>query len=300
MGSKVTRLAQPASRSNHSLNQRQDISEQRTNSTIASSRPAEECPICLASSCDVELLPHKEARGDVSQHRACQKCREELVNRNASCPWCRTEMVWQTVFGFLDGLKKGTRGYRDGQHNELAGLMAQWQEYEMCRTQSDVKLFAREMVSDPAIAARIDGALSNHPGWLRDSAGLWFRFYGMHVDGDIELRAEDGERLKNAVDAAIRVFKESHGGHPHFVGAMYQQAVVAVLCANMSGLKNETVAAMAKDVGKTVIQVYNQHYKSNPRNKALVRERLEQAYVEAASDAIWGSSTNDPILKMFF
>eukprot|EP00927_Polykrikos_kofoidii_P031273 TRINITY_DN26920_c0_g1_i1.p1 TRINITY_DN26920_c0_g1~~TRINITY_DN26920_c0_g1_i1.p1 ORF type:complete len:297 (-),score=31.42 TRINITY_DN26920_c0_g1_i1:253-1143(-) len=290
------------SKSSRSVSEERTSSSQSssTNTTLASVGQLEECPICLATGPDVEPLPHKSAIGDVSQHRACRKCREQLVTRNSSCPWCRTEMVWQTVFGFLDGLKKGTRGYQDGQHNELAGLMAQWQEYEMCRTESDVKLFAREMASDPAVAARIDGALRTNSGWLRDSAGLWFRFYGMCTDGDIELSAADAARLKKAVEKAILIFKENHGGHPHFVGAIYQQAVVAVLCANMSGLKNHTVALVAKEVGEAVMQVYNQCYKSNPGNKAMVRERLEQAYVEAASEVIWGTCDNDPILGAFF
>lgn len=209
-------------------------------------------------------------------------------------------MVWQTVFGFLDGLKKGTRGYQDGQHNELADLMACWQEYEMYRSESDIKLFARDMASDSAIASRIDGALVRNSGWLRDSAGLWFRFYGMYADGDIELDAADGERLKKAVDTAIRVFKESHGGHPHFVGALYQQAIVAVLCANMSGLKKDTVAAVAKKAGEAVMQVYNEIYKNKPGAKAQIRERLDQYYVEAASELIWGSTADDPIMRTFF
>ena len=28
------------------------------------------------------------------------------VMRNQKCPWCREDVVWRSVFGFLDGLKK--------------------------------------------------------------------------------------------------------------------------------------------------------------------------------------------------
>eukprot|EP00413_Alexandrium_margalefii_P004424 CAMPEP_0204521724 /NCGR_PEP_ID=MMETSP0661-20131031/5939_1 /ASSEMBLY_ACC=CAM_ASM_000606 /TAXON_ID=109239 /ORGANISM="Alexandrium margalefi, Strain AMGDE01CS-322" /LENGTH=277 /DNA_ID=CAMNT_0051527341 /DNA_START=17 /DNA_END=846 /DNA_ORIENTATION=- len=243
----------------------------------------EECPICYTVARDVERLPHKEAAGDVSMHRACCRCREELVKRNASCPWCRTEMVWQTVFGFLDDLKKGARGYQEGQHNQLADLMGTWQEYEMSRTQSDIRLFAREMASDAAIAARINGALAGRSGWLRDSIGLWIRIFSMYADGEIELSHADGERLRRAVDEAIYVFEQDHGGHPHFLGAFYQQAAVAVLCAAISGLSTRTASELAKRVGAAVVRVYERHYRTRADGRQRVRERMTQEYVEAVT-----------------
>eukprot|EP00931_Biecheleriopsis_adriatica_P034213 TRINITY_DN19789_c0_g1_i3.p1 TRINITY_DN19789_c0_g1~~TRINITY_DN19789_c0_g1_i3.p1 ORF type:complete len:295 (-),score=52.08 TRINITY_DN19789_c0_g1_i3:247-1131(-) len=246
----------------------------------------EECPICYMSAADVELLPHKSmAAGDVSGHRACRKCREQLVHRNSPCPWCRTEMVWQTVFGFLDGLKNGTTGYQDGQHNELASLMEKWQEYEMSRSPSDIKLFAREMASDAAIVARLEGALVSNSGWLRDSAGLWIRFYALYADGELELDAVDGERLQRAVDSSISIFEKKHGSfnHPHFVGAMYQQAAVALLCARTSGLSTATLQELVKRVGEATLRTFKAHH-SGARDKSLVRERLDEYYAEAVSE----------------
>lgn len=261
----------------------------------------EECPICYTMARDVEQLPHKEAAGDVSKHRACCKCRMELVNRNASCPWCRTEMVWQTVFNFLDDLKKGARGYQEGQHNQLADLMGTWQEYEMSRTQSDIRLFAREMASDPAIAARINGALAGRSGWLRDSIGLWIRFYSMYADGDIQLSEPDGARLQKAVDEAIRLFEQDHGGHPHFVGAFYQQAAVALLCASVSGLSTKTAGELAKRVGAAAVRVFERHYKTRPDGVKLVRERLTQDYAEAVAQVVFeGDRSADPVVSLFF
>jgi len=263
--------------------------------------PASECPICYASSTDIEPLPHKTASGNVAAHRACRKCREELVTRNAPCPWCRTEMVWQTVFGVLDGLKGATRGYRDGQHDELANLMGMWQEYEMIRTKSDISLFAREMATDPAVVARLEGALAASSGWLRDSAGLWIRFYALYSDGELELSAVDGDRLRRAVDVAIASFERDHGGHPDFVGAMYQQAAVAVLSASYSGLSTRTVAAQARRVGESAIRVFRRHYAAQPRCVAQVRERLTREYAEAVSELVWGPELGaDPILRTFF
>jgi len=210
-------------------------------------------------------------------------------------------MVWQTVFGVLDGLKGATRGYRDGQHDELANLMAMWQEYEMCRTKSDICLFAREMATDPAVIARLEGALITSSGWLRDSIGLWIRFYALYADGETELTTENGERLRRAVDAAIESFERNHGGHPDFVGAMYQQAVVAVLSASFSGLSTRTTALMARRVGEAALRVFRRHYGAQPRSAAQVRERLNKDYAEAVSDMVWGQDEGgDPIMKTFF
>lgn len=282
--------------------------------TVATAQPAtttqanapgpkpSECPICYAVADDIQPLPHKTTAGNVSSHRACRKCREELVKRNAPCPWCRTEMVWQTVFGLLDGLKGAARGYRDGQHDELANLMGMWQEYEMVRTQSDICLFAREMSTDPAVVARLEGALATSSGWLRDSIGLWIRFYSLYADGEVpELPAVDGERLRRAVDAAIEAFERDHGGHPDFVGAMYQQAAVAVLSASFSGLSTRTAAAQARRVGEAALRVYRRHYGAQPRTVYQVRERLNKDYAEAVSSLVWGSECRgDPILRAFF
>lgn len=209
-------------------------------------------------------------------------------------------MVWQTVFGFLDGLKSGTRGFQDGQHNELAGLMATWQEYEMIRTESDIKLFAKEMATDPAIIARLDGAVSRKSGWLRDSIGLWLRFHAMYEDGELEISPADGARLKRAVEAGIIIFKENHGGHPHFVGAIYQQAAVATLCANLSGLSKATLAKVTKDIGEAVIQVWQKHYAGQSGRIREIRERLTDSYAEAVSEDVWGDVARDPIVKTFF
>jgi len=262
---------------------------------------AEDCPICYSRARDVEPLPHKESAGDVSLHRACRKCREELVKRNASCPWCRTEMVWQTVFGFLDGLKKGAVGYQEGQHNRLADLMGTWQEYEITRTQSDIRLFAREMASDPAIGARIQGALASKSGWLRDTIGLWLRFHAMHADGEVDLDAADGERLRRAVDEAIAVFEQDHGGHPHFLGAMYQQAAVALLCANASGLSTRTAGELTKRVGSAVKRVFDRHYRLRPDARQRVRERMTKEYAEAVTQIVYGANrSEDPIIALFF
>lgn len=188
--------------------------------------------------------------------------------------------------------------FGDGQHNELASLMATWQEYEMCRTEAEVKMFAKEMSTDPAIIARLEGAVARKTGWLRDSLGLWIRFFAMYEDGEIEISAENGSRLQRAVATGIEVFKVNHGGHPHFVGAVYQQAAVATLCANVSGLSNRTLAKVTKDVGEAAIHVWEKHYGKGRRRE--FRERCTKEYAQAVSELVWGDPAADPIMKTFF
>merc|ERR1712232_340109 len=111
-------------------------------------------------------------------------CRAQLVYKNQSCPWCRGQMEWQDLFGFLDGLK-GAVG-RANNPDELAELMSLWQEYEMTRSLADVRCFARDMVEDVTLCAHLDRALAEgNIAFMRDSAGLWCRFHAMIADGEL-------------------------------------------------------------------------------------------------------------------
>ena len=57
----------------------------------------EECPICMELTVGVETLPHGNAQGDVSSHRACETCQAAMLERNQKCPWCRDDVVWKQV-----------------------------------------------------------------------------------------------------------------------------------------------------------------------------------------------------------
>merc|ERR1711977_466979 len=189
-------------------------------------RPLEECPVCFNGTRDVEHLEHAgeltsrgsrpSALGDTSSHRACEACRKQMVERNMPCPWCRSEMVWQNLFGFVDSLK-GNITNASG-HNELAGLMDTWQEYELTRSRSDVIAFARDMAQDLALCTRIDQAVLGSPGWLRDSAGLRCRLHAMTMDGELVLaHPSDSQRLSTAVECARRIMAGIHTSLARFM-----------------------------------------------------------------------------------
>ena len=77
-----------------------------------------ECPICMEmrDASSIEQLVHASSDAavslartssgrDVSTHVACALCREQMVRLGQGCPWCRDEVVWNDVCGFLDELK---------------------------------------------------------------------------------------------------------------------------------------------------------------------------------------------------
>lgn len=266
--------------------------------------PQEECPICCEMRADVEQLVHYKGASattsttghDVSSHRACGSCRAQMVEKNQSCPWCRDPVEWQDIFGFLNGFKGAVWQAREP--DDLADLMATWQEYEMTRSQADVRVFARDMVEDVTLCAHLDRMIAGgHTDVVRDSAGLWCRFHAMVADGELELKTQqDAERLKNLVDRALEAFEEDGGGAPEYMGAMYTQVAVALLCAQISGSSTKTLAQLTRRVGEASVRLHQELFNS----ARGVRETLVQEYASSVTELVWGSMENDIVLQTFF
>lgn len=247
-----------------------------------------ECPICFELRHDVEVLQHASAAGrNVSSHRACGACRQEMLHKGQSCPWCRDEVVWREVLGFLDTLKLQVGGASSP--NQLADLMTKWEEYERTRTRSDVLLFARDMATDVAITSHLDRAILTNAAWLRDSIGLWARFHALVQDGELELDATAADRLRKACASALSAFAQDGGRHAHHGGAMYAQVAVALLCAVQSQNSTATLAEMARAIAKTCVQFWAQQPHS-------FRERCPREYAEAVSPLLWPSADRDELL----
>ena len=280
----------------------------------------EECPICMddVPAGDISSLAHAGGIGgvgssdfatavgadrplarsksgrDVSEHKACSKCREAMLNANQPCPWCRDEVVWNQVFGFLDNLK-GEVGSA-ASPDQLADLMAQWEIYEMTRSISDVQLFARDMIMDRGLAKHLDKAIKGNSAWLRDSIGLWCRFHCMVVDDNLRLSdPAAGERLRLAVEAGLASFDTNGGNAPEHGGACYTQLCVALLCAQNKTGHTETLVKLAQRVGKTCVRFWHRKNKHNG-----VRSRLPRQYCEGVSQIVWGEKHLDPMLMTFY
>lgn len=256
----------------------------------------EECPVCFNHRTDVHPLMHElNTSRDVSSHRACAKWREQMVIRNQSCPWCRDNMVWQELFGVLDGLKNDISKAR--QPDELVDLMGSWQEYEMTRPLLDVRKFACDMAEDVALSAHLEKVLrENNVAFMRDSAGLWCRFHAMVEDQEITVSQDASRRLARLVQGALAAFESDGGGAPQHVGAMYTQLASAVLCAYFSSSSTATLVQLTQRVGRACVRLHRERFK----NVAGVRERLPKVYAESVSDIVWGSAQADIVLHEFF
>lgn len=269
----------------------------------ASKSALQECPICMDMCPDVQRLQHANdstmspsLKAATAGHKACAACRKQMVSRNQKCPWCRQDVVWRSVFGFLDNLKKDIG--KAHTPDELADLMTHWQEYEMMRSTADVLIFAGHMVHDVTLCKHLDRVINDGvKDFLRDSAGLWCRFNALIQDGELVVDDETfSKRMKSAIGIALSNFDLDGGHSPHHGGAMYAQIAVAVLCASMKGMSTKTMISDCRRVGHAFLK----YWSTNPKHIQEVKPHLPCMYVEGVSSLVWGSFADDPILRTFY
>jgi hypothetical protein len=255
----------------------------------------EECPICAEDKSDVAPLAHSAAAaGDVSSHKACGECRATLLARNQRCPFCRTEVVWSSAFGFLESLK-GSIGAA-GNPDELANLIGMWQEFELTRSKSDVLLFARDMIEDRRLVTQMDRALSaGNAAWLRDSFGLWARFYALVSSGEVDLHnpRENGARINAAVQLVMTSAERDGGGNAFHGGALYCQISIALLAAQLNGMETSALVPLCQRIGRAITSMWSDEGEA-------IRRTCPFSYVEAVSELVWGSADNDVVRATFF
>ena len=168
-----------------------------------------------------------------------------LRHSHPSC--AHAQVVWQEVFGFLDGIKGATISAADP--SSLADLMAKWQEYELTRSQSDVLVFAKNMVEDVALSKHLERAVESQHGFIRDSSGIWCRFHAMIVDGELKVDHKCAELLAKAVNGFLDRFDADGGSAPQYAGAVYAQVAAALMCANVSGMSTAALVPICRRVG---------------------------------------------------
>lgn len=253
----------------------------------------EECPICNEMQPDVKQLNHATSVLNVQNHKACGDCREQMFENNQSCPWCRDNVVWRQIFNFLDGLKGNIKKAKNP--DQLADLMARWEEYELTRPLTDVLAFTKNMVQDIALCRHLDRAMKKNKAFFRDSAGLWCRFYGMVAAGELQLDGpEYRDRLERSVNCALDFFDSNGGGAAEHGGAMYTQIAVAMLCAMHSNMSTEHLVPIAQRVGRACVIFWG----IEPELKKKLRSRLPKIYAEGISETVWGD--DDLMLQTFF
>ncbi|KAJ1624858.1 hypothetical protein T492DRAFT_881139 [Pavlovales sp. CCMP2436] len=271
----------------------------------ASSAAATLCPICCETRADVEQLPHWEARGDVSAHRMCAVCRASYTAN--TCPFCKEvlakEELLAHISNFIDVVSSRAR-IADPDPNELAALLERWQTFEM---ELDAQPFVLRrvtqlIVEDTAFSSRLAQGVQLRASWLRDTAGVLFRFHALAADGELRLRAPGSAALlAEAVETLLEPFERDPPApmHGHYYGALYSQALVPWLCAWRSGTSTRTAAALVMRVGHAIVRA--QHtYGSRRELRGYVRARMHLEYVQLAHEPVWGGKERDIVWQTFW
>ena len=249
--------------------------------------PAETCPICCSECFDVRVLVHSSSASaaSISSHKACATCRATLLARNQRCPFCRDEVVWSSVFNFLDGIKDSIDSAASP--DELANLVGMWQEFELTRSRSDCLLFARDMIEDGRLATHLGSAIAM-------GSAAWVRFHSLINASEVDLHdAANGARMSAAVAMVMAAFERDGGGASYHGGALYAQSAIALLCAQLNGMSVAPMIPLCQRIGRACVAMWSDEVDR-------VRSTLPVSYVTAISDAVWGGVDTDPVHAAFF
>lgn len=191
-----------------------------------------------------------------------------------------------------------------GDHNAMAQVLERWQLFEMEfeAQPAVIKRVVKLIVEDVGFSRRLDTGVREKAPWLRDTAGIIFRFYGMCRDG--ELAFDDpghGRRLQRAVEVILEPFERKVPVtlHGHFYGAIYMQAMVPWLCAWRGGMSTIALQATVQRVVRAIVHVHRALGKRSDLRQQ-VTERIHPEYVTLSHTAVWGSQEADPVWCTFY
>eukprot|EP00164_Ancoracysta_twista_P009380 GFYU01013872.1.p1 GENE.GFYU01013872.1~~GFYU01013872.1.p1 ORF type:complete len:265 (-),score=31.82 GFYU01013872.1:67-861(-) len=258
-----------------------------------------ECPICMDDKPDVEVLEHVESHGDISGHAACGACRSALPAQN-TCPFCFETLTSNSFAEFLEEfVQNWARNHKH--HDVAAAVLEQWQLFEMSATNpASVRRVLHQVATHPRVVQcllRSNEAIS----WKRDAAGVVFRIHGAVADGEIQVPDDLRKGLQDSVEQIMMPFEHPQSVHPplpaHFHGALYTQAVVAVMSAQTSGSSTTTLCELARRVGYAIATVAS----TLPAQwRVEVKQRMHAAYVREVSSLVWDILGEDAVLQTFY
>jgi hypothetical protein len=260
------------------------------------------CPICCEQADDVAVLDHWRPQGDISEHKMCGKCRSRYGKNQ--CPFCKEILLKDELLGFISDFVDTVAKQADGGDPNLrAAVLERWQLFEMeYESQPAVIMrIAKLIVEDAGFIARLDKGLKQNQDWLRDTAGILFRFHCLCKDGELKVDTTHQKRLAKAVEAIIAPFEAKNpvSLDAHFYGALYTQALVPWLCAWRSGSSTASLCEVVRRVGKAVVHCY--HSKGKKQDlRQRIPERMHAEYIVLSHEPIWGSRDADVIWQNFY
>lgn len=264
------------------------------------------CPICFDERDDVEILQHWMPQGDISDHKMCGNCRKSYDKNQ--CPFCKDVLLKDELLALIknlvDTVSKQTRG---GDANARAAIYERWQLFEMEYEAQPavIRRVAKLVVEDRNFAATLDKGVQRKEEWLRDAAGIVFRFYGMCEDGEMVLSDVFSHRLKAAIEVILEPFERASpiSLDAHYYGALYTQSLVPWLCAWRSGVSSRTLLTLVQRTGRAVVHCLErvpQNAMQRRDFRKRIPERMQLEYIQLAHEPVWGSQAKDPIWNTFY
>lgn len=264
------------------------------------------CPICCEEKNDVTPIPHwnpnGQPLGDIGDHKMCGDCTRSYDR--SECPFCRAltmkDDLLATIQHFIENIKSQSNHH---DHNELADLFTQWQTLEMIYGTSNPRIIhqvASLVMQDASFSELIRIGVANRAGWLRDAAGIFFRFHSLGQEERTEMSDEDKDLLERCYDTIFFVIRRRTEQCGHFHGALYNQALAAYFCASGNGLNTSHTAQIVREVGDLIVEVYENTREEHPAMKWEVPERIWDVYMSGGTANVWGGEQNDPVFRSFY
>lgn len=262
-----------------------------------------ECPICYVLSDDVDVLDHWNVEGDVSSHRMCGTCRAFCKQ----CPFCRAVIIKDSILEFissivamvsLQALSADTNETRD----ERAEVWHVWEFFELEHEGQPavVRSVAKMILEDEGFAGAFRAGVEQGQDWLRDMAGIIFRFSGMSIDGELPGLAQgQHDLLAEAVESILQPFEwRDPYLNGTFYGALYMQAILPWACAVRAGVAKDALGNIVKRAGHAMVDCYKAGGRA-PFFRRNVMENMHPEYVELTHITIWGSQEEDIVWQAF-
>ena len=168
------------------------------------------------------------------------------------------------LLDFLRGFMQNVSARRQtNDANQMAAILEMWQFFEMENEGSPktVQRVAKLMMKEPEFSESLAKGVQQQKDWIRDTAGIIFRLYGMYADGELMISARLGKILKDAVELILAPLERSNPPalHGHYFGALYTQALVPWLCAQRAGTSIESLSEIVRRVGHAIVHCYKVH-----------------------------------------
>lgn len=265
------------------------------------------CPICHNERDDIKQIPHWQPTGDVSSHRICTACEQWWIGNTNECPFCREVVFKQQLIDMMRNLIVNVRQQSSevATFDNRAAVFEEWQMFEMQYNRSNPRVIYRVasiMVKDEEFQGLLEKALSHRSSWMRDAAGIFFRFHSLSLDGHLDVTDAEKLLLQRCYNNIIMNSLSEVRGEGHHYGALYSQAMAACACSvNCVAENTNNMKIIVREVGNLIVAMYNENKTDHPSLTTMIPDRIVPEYMNIVTDNnVWDSPTNDPVRNAFF